>query len=288
MNDKRNVSAVGQAPQEDPESLLAAIDFSTPHISRIYDYILGGKDNFAVDREAAEEFIKSMPGIVLTIRAGRPVLGRMVRFLVDSGVRQFLDIGAGLPTAASTHEVAQQAAPECRIVYVDNDPMVLAHARALLTSTPEGRTSYLDADLRDTDRILDHARTVLDFSQPVAIMLMAILHYIEDLDQAHQIVARLLDAVPSGSFLVITHAGIDLFPEEIGPFEKVLNQHLPDDHHIARTRDAVTGLFDGCGCWSLAWLRPPPPPRCGAESPSSRNPVTCQSASMGVTGLAAL
>jgi S-adenosyl methyltransferase len=225
---------------------LERLDTTVAHIARVYDYWLGGKDNFTADRAAGEATMAVYPGIRLSAQANRAFLARAVRYLTGTeGIRQFLDIGTGLPTANNTHEVAQTAAPESRIVYVDNDPLVLTHARALLTSTGEGATAYLDADLRDTDKILRQAAATLDFSQPVAIMLIAILHYIEDLEQAHQIVARLLDAVPSGSFLVITHAGIDLFPEEIGPFEKVLNQHLPDDHHIARTRDAVTGLFDG-------------------------------------------
>jgi len=184
------------------------------------------------------------PGIRLSAQANRAFLARAVRHLAGTeGIRQFLDIGTGLPTANNTHEVAQATAPDSRIVYVDNDPLVLTHARALLTGSREGATDYLDADLRDTDKILSQAAATLDFSQPVAIMLIAILHYIEDPDQAREIVARLLDAVPSGSFLVITHAGIDLFPEEIGPFEEVLNRHLPGDHHAARTSDEVTGLF---------------------------------------------
>jgi hypothetical protein len=168
-----------------------------------------------------------------------------VRHLAGTeGIRQFLDIGTGLPTASNTHEVAQAIAPGSRIVYVDNDPLVLAHARALLADSREGVTAYLDADLRDTGEILARAAATLDFGQPVAIMLMAILHYIEDPGQARQIVRGLLEAVPSDSFLVISHAGIDLLPEEIGPFEEVLKQHLPGGHHVARTRDVVTGFFD--------------------------------------------
>ena len=185
------------------------------------------------------------PGIRLSARANRAFLARAVRHLAGTeGIRQFLDIGTGLPTVNNTHEVAQAVAPGSRIVYVDNDPLVLTHARALLAGSEEGVTAYLDADLRDTDEILAKAAATLDFSQPVAIMLIAILHYIDDLGQARQIVRGLLDAVPPGSFLVITHAGIDLFPEEIGPFEEVLNQHLPGDHHVARTHDMVTGFFD--------------------------------------------
>jgi len=224
---------------------LGRLDTSVAHIARVYDYWLGGKDNFAADRAAGEATMAVYPGIRESARANRAFLARAVRYLAGTeGIRQFLDVGTGLPTANNTHEVAQATAPDSRIVYVDNDPLVLAHARALLTSAREGATAYLDADLRDTGKILDQAAETLDFSQPVAIMLIAVLHYIEDTGQAGQIVARLLDAVPPGSFLVITHAGSDLFPEEIGPFEEVLNRHLPGDHHVARTREAVTGLFD--------------------------------------------
>ena len=224
---------------------LEGLDVSAAHIARVYDYWLGGKDNFAADRAAGEATVAVYPGIRLSARANRAFLARVVRHLAGTeGIRQFLDIGTGLPTANNTHEVAQATAPDSRIVYVDNDPLVLAHARALLTGTDEGATAYLDADLRDTGKILTRAAQTLDLGQPVAIMLIAILHYIKDLDQARQIISRLLNAVPPGSFLVITHAGTDLFPEALGPFEEVLNQHLPGDHHVARTREAVAGLFD--------------------------------------------
>jgi len=234
-----------ESDEERVAEALERLDISAAHIARVYDYWLGGKDNFAADRAAGEATVAVYPGIRLSAQANRAFLARTVRHLAGTeGIRQFLDIGTGLPTANNTHEVAQATAPDSRIVYVDNDPLVLTHARALLTGTSEGSTAYLDADLRDTDKILSQAAATLDFSRPVGIMLMAILHYIEDLGQARKIVARLLDAVPPGSFLVITHAGADLFPEEIGPFEDVLNRHLPGDHHVARTRDEVTGLFD--------------------------------------------
>jgi hypothetical protein len=227
------------------EAALERLDTSVAHIARVYDYWLGGKDNFTADRAAGEATMAVYPGIRLSARANRAFLARAVRHLAGAeGIRQFLDIGTGLPTANNTHEVAQAIAPGSRIVYVDNDPLVLTHARALLASTEEGATAYLDADLRDTDEILAKATATLDFSQPIAIMLVAILHYIDDPGQARQIVRGLLDAVPSGSFLVISHAGADLLPEEIGPFEEVLNRHLPGDHHVARTREAVTRFFD--------------------------------------------
>src|ERR1700678_2943173 len=160
---------------------LYGFDARMAHPARIYDYWLGGKDNFEADRIAGEETIAAYPAIRASARANRAFLARTVRYLAaEQGIRQFLDLGTGLPTASNTHEVAQSVAPASRIVYVDNDPLVLSHARALLTSSPEGVTAYLDADLRDTDRILELAADTLDFSQPVAIMLLAILHYIPD------------------------------------------------------------------------------------------------------------
>ncbi len=216
-------------------------------MARVYDYWLSGKDNFTADRVAAEETIAAFPGIRQSAQANRAFLGRAVRYLAASeGIRQFLDIGTGLPAANNTHEVSQAAAPQSRVVYVDNDPLVLAHARALLTSSPEGSTSYLDADLRDPDLILEQAARTLDLTRPVGIMLLAILHYIPDLAEARRIVTRLTDAVPAGSFLVISHAGTDLLPDDVAAFEKSLNAHLPaEHHHVARPRDVVASFFDG-------------------------------------------
>jgi hypothetical protein len=216
-------------------------------VARVYDYWLSGKDNFAADRVAGEETIAAFPGIRLSAQANRAFLRRAVRYLASTeGIRQFLDIGTGLPAASNTHEVSQAVAPESRVVYVDNDPLVLAHARALLTSRPEGVTAYLDADLRDTDAILEQAAKTLDFTRPVGIVLLAILHYVPDLAEARRIVSRLVGAVPAGSFLVISHAGTDLLPDDVAAFEKSLNAHLPAEHrHVARPRDVVTGLFDG-------------------------------------------
>jgi hypothetical protein len=185
----------------------AGIDTTVSHSARIWNYWLGGKDNFAVDREAGDRVEAMLPIIVVQARADRAFLGRAVRYLAgEVGIRQFLDIGTGLPTADNTHEVAQRVAPEARIVYVDNDPMVLSHARALLTSSPEGVCDYLDADLRDPDKILVEAARTLDFSQPVALLLMGILHHIPDTDQAGEIVRRLVAALAPGSFLVINHS----------------------------------------------------------------------------------
>ena len=221
-------------------------DAQVAHPARVYDYWLGGKDNFEADRIAGEATIAAYPAIRASARANRAFLARSVRFLAaEAGIRQFLDIGTGLPTASNTHEVAQSAAPASRIVYVDNDPLVLSHARALLTGKREGATAYLDADLRDTDRVLELAADTLDFTQPAAIMLLAILHYIPDLDQAQRIVARLVSAVPPGSYLVISHAACDISPEEMAEMIRRMNEHLAEGNHVGRRRDVVAGFFDG-------------------------------------------
>ena len=180
----------GQRPQ---------IDTSVASIARIYDYWLGGKDNFKADREAAEQMIQQYPDIVTGVRKNRAFLGRAVHYLAaEAGIRQFLDIGTGLPSSNNTHEVAQRAAPEARIVYVDNDPIVLSHAQALLTSTPEGACAYVDADIRDTGKILKDAANLLDFSRPVAVCLIMILQFIPDEDDPVSIVRALVDAHPVG------------------------------------------------------------------------------------------
>jgi hypothetical protein len=235
---------VGDTASQDAE-VDSRLDVTVAHIARVYNYWLGGKDHFAADRVAGDATIEVYPGIRLSAQANRAFLARSVRYLAETaGIRQFLDIGTGLPTANNTHEVAQAVAPGSRIVYADNDPLVLAHARALLTSSPEGATAYLDADLRDAGKILEQAGEILDFGQPLAIMLIAILHYIPDLAEARDIVARLLAAVPPGSFVAISHAGSDLFPHEIAAFEKNLNEHLPSDRHVARPRAEVELLFE--------------------------------------------
>jgi O-methyltransferase involved in polyketide biosynthesis len=189
------------ASDHEPEEIK--IDTSVAHPARVWDYWLGGKDNYPADREVGDALNETMPEVVVWARADREFLGRAVRYMVtEAGLRQFLDIGTGIPTADNTHEVAQRLAPESRVVYVDNDPIVLAHARALLTSAPEGATDYIDADLREPDVILNAASGTLDFSRPVGITLLGILEFITT-DQAYEIVNRLLDAVPSGSHLAI-------------------------------------------------------------------------------------
>ncbi len=188
------------------------IDISRPHSARIYDYLLGGKDHFAADRETARKVMETWPSILVGARENRAFLGRAVRYLTaEAGIRQFLDIGTGLPTANNVHEVAQRLAPSARVVYVDNDPLVLAHARALLTSSLEGRTAYIHADLRDPAAILaaPETRTTLDFTLPVALMLVSILHYVPDEDKPAEIIGKLLDALPPGSYLVASHLTLE-------------------------------------------------------------------------------
>jgi hypothetical protein len=190
------------------DDLVPDIDVSKAHPARMYDYYIGGKNHFAADRETAEKALQGWKSGRTGLRENRKFLGRAVRYLAaEAGVRQFLDIGSGLPTTNNVHEVAQQAAPDARVVYVDNDPLVLAHARALLTSSPQGRTAYIQADLRDPAAILDDpaTRDVLDFSQPVALMLVAVLHFMPDEFSPGPIIASLMNALPRGSYLVASH-----------------------------------------------------------------------------------
>jgi S-adenosyl methyltransferase len=220
-------------------------DTSVPHIARVYDYWLGGKDNFAADRELGERTLEAYPNLVFSVRANRAFLARTVRFLADeAGIRQFLDIGTGIPTANNTHQVAQRVAPDSRIVYVDNDPIVLSHARALLKSSPQGACAYLDADLRDPGAILATAAKTLDFSQPVAIMLIAVMHFIGDDAQASKIIGRLMDACVPGSFVVISHVGGDIDAEQQGEMVRRLNQSVAEKATM-RDRAGVTRLFAG-------------------------------------------
>ncbi len=223
------------------------IDTSVAHVARVYDYWLGGKDHFAADREAGDEAIRAYPDMHSSVRANRAFLRRAVEYLTaEAGIRQFLDIGTGLPSANNTHEVAQGIAPESRIVYVDNDPIVLAHARALLTSSPEGATGYLDADARDTDKILTEAAQLLDFREPVGVMLVAILQLIGDDDDPYQLVATLLDAVPPGSHLVITHVPSDMQRQARGVAEAASRlSQLMTQRVTPRSQAQVAKFFDG-------------------------------------------
>jgi SAM-dependent methyltransferase len=257
-------------------SVLAKLDTGVPHIARIYDYCLGGKDNFAVDRAAADEFVKTMPSVLASVRHNRAFLARAVRFLTaECGIRQFLDIGTGLPTVDNTHEVAQSVAPECRIVYVDNDPLVLVHAQALLTSTPEGACHYIDADLRDTDKILQDARGVLDFTQPIAVMLVGIMHCIPDRDDPYGIVQHLLSAVRPGSYLVLSHPASDVDTEASAAATANMNKRLAEPQ-TWRSRGEVARFLDGAevlkpGLVNAPQWRPEP----GAQPPAGPISLWC-------------
>jgi O-methyltransferase involved in polyketide biosynthesis len=233
------------ATAEQLRSVVRTIDPSVAHIARIQDYWLGGKDHFEADRIAGDEAIAELPDMVASVRNTRAFLGRTVGFLArDQGIRQFLDLGTGIPTAANTHEVAQKIAPESKIVYVDNDPMVLAHARALLTSTAEGRCAYIDADIRQPEKILNVAAEVLDFTEPVALVLMAVLQFVPDEDGPHEIVRRLVDAVPRGSYLVISHPASDIQATAMAGMATRLNS-LMAQRVKPRGHAAVTSFFDG-------------------------------------------
>ena len=191
---------------------------SRPHMARIYDYFLGGKNHFAADRETADKILATNPAIRVAARENRAFLGRAVRYLAaEAGIRQFLDIGTGLPTTGNVHEVAQSVDPSCRVVYVDNDPLVLTHARALLNSAPQGRTAYIHADLREPRAILDDpaTREVLDLSQPTALIMLATLHLIQDEDKPAGIIATLLDALAPGSYFAASHITMEHAGEAI-------------------------------------------------------------------------
>jgi hypothetical protein len=221
-------------------------DVTVAHQARIYDFLLGGKDNYAADRAAAEAVLRIYPETLFAARGNRAFLRRVIRYLAaDAGIRQFLDIGTGIPTAGNTHEVAQAVAPESRVVYVDYDPVVLAHARALLTSGEAGATRYIHADLRDSDTILEQAGELLDFSKPVAVTLLAVLHVIPDADDPHAIVAKLTGALPPGSYLAISHGGTDLVDRsKQETFQSTWNGQV-QQQFIGRTRDQVARFFGG-------------------------------------------
>jgi len=223
----------------------ATFDTSIAHHARIADYLLGGRDNFAADRKAAEAMIEAYPTMVELMRANRAFLRRVVRFLAaEAGIRQFLDIGTGIPTAGNTHEVAQEIAPDSRVVYVDYDPVVLAHARALLTSTPEGVTDYVDSDLRDVPKVLAGAAQTLDFSMPVALTIAMTLHAIPDENDPHAIVAQFMNAMPAGSYLSISHPAADIEPEKAADIADRLKS-LSYQQYTPRTRAQVLRFFDG-------------------------------------------
>jgi S-adenosyl methyltransferase len=233
------------ATAEQLRDVVRTVDPSVAHIARIQDYWLGGKDHFEADRIAGDEAIAQLPDMVASVRNTRAFLGRTVRFLAqERGIRQFLDVGTGIPTAANTHEVAQRVAPESRVVYVDNDPMVLAHARALLTSTADGKCSYIDADIRDPDKILADAAKVIDFNRPVAVVLMAVLQFVPDADDPYGLVRRLMAAMPGGSYLVISHPASDIQAAAMAGMATRLNK-LMAQQVKPRSKAEVAAFFDG-------------------------------------------
>jgi hypothetical protein len=248
-----NWSSESQAPPE--------LETNLPQSARVWNYWLGGKDNFPADRQVGDQVREAFPGIVEVARAGRGFLARAVGYLTgEAGVRQFLDVGTGIPTANNTHEVAQRTAPDSRIVYVDNDPIVLAHARALLTSTPQGATAYVDADLHDPDSILQGAAQTWDFSQPVALTLMGIMGHVTDDDEARLIVKRLLDRLPSGSYLAL-YDGTDTDKVGVEAQERY-NQSGAIPYHL-RSPEQIAGFFAGLelvepGVVSCSRWRPEP------------------------------
>jgi hypothetical protein len=231
-------------PEDDAQAL---IDTSTPHPARRYNYWLGGKDHFASDRESGDAVAAAFPTARLWARENRAFLRRAVEFLTrEAGIRQFLDIGTGLPTADNTHEVAQRLAPESRVVYADNDPIVLTHARALLAGSPQGETAYLSADLRDPESILrsEEVARVLDLTRPVALMLIAVAHFIDEQEDPYALVRTLLSALPSGSYLVMTHATMDLSdPETATRVATVWEQTPPAARWHPRTRDQFAEFY---------------------------------------------
>ena len=245
----------------DPESSLKKFDPNVPSPARVWDYWVGGKDNYAADRALAEQIVEAVPEMPVVALLTRQFIRRAVEELVTVyGIRQFLDIGSGLPTVENTHEVAQRAAPESRIVYVDNDPVVIRHAEALLNSTPEGACAVLDADLRDPGVIVAETARTLDFGKPVALLLVQVLHFIPDSDDPHGIVARLMAALPPGSFLVMVHGASDLNSEVNAELTRQYNNASSAQISI-RTFEEFSRFFTGLepvgpGLVSgLEWLR---------------------------------
>lgn len=258
------------------EYALSAPHPVNAHPARVYNVWLGGKDHYPVDQEAAELAARANPTIVPSVRANRAFLGRAVRHLSAAGVRQFLDIGTGIPAAENTHEVAQQAAPESRVVYVDNDPIVLTHARALLVSGPEGQTDYVQADARDVDTILEAASRTLDLDQPVGLMLVAILQYIQDAENPWDITRRLLDRLAPGSHLVLSHPAADVAAPEVAESMRIYNERAASHASATpRTQKEVLRFCEGLellepGVVTLTRWRP------GASStPDDTLPMWC-------------
>jgi hypothetical protein len=223
-----------------------SFDTTIAHPARVYDYLLGGKDNYEADRAAAKQAVAGNPSVLPGVRANRAFLRRAVEYLAgEAGIRQFLDVGTGLPTANNTHEVAQSVAPDSRVVYVDNDPIVLAHARALLNTTPTGATSYVEADASDTARIIEAASRTLDFSKPIAVMILFVMHYVPDSASPRQIVSRLMEAMPAGSYLTMSDTTSDIDTERATESVRRFNAQPVAARMTLRTREQITGFFDG-------------------------------------------
>jgi len=268
-------SETSSGPEREP---WPEIDTSTAHVARVYDYLLGGKANFAVDRKAAQRAYAAWPGgldgVRADVRAHRAVLGRVVRYLCgEPGIRQFLDIGTGIPKQNNVHEVAQRIDPATRIVYVDNDPIVLAHAHQLLAGTAEGATDYIYGDLRDPVLLLQKAGETLDFGKPAAIMLFGVLHFFADGDSPQDVLHTLVQALAPGSYLAITHLARDVSGDELTETFDRLNQQMSESV-ILRTRGEVARFFDGLnlvepGVVQLPDWRPDP----GAENVKPDRPM---------------
>jgi hypothetical protein len=264
----------------DPAEPDPVLDVSVAHPARRYNYWLGGKDNFQADRESADAIEAIYPYVRTAAVQNRLFLKRVVRYLVEqAGVRQFLDIGTGLPTTDNTHEVAQRINPGARVVYVDNDPLVLVHARALLTSHSAGRTAYVEADLTDPQRILTDTEvaTTLTMSEPVAVLLVAVLHFLPDTEAAYSVVKTLIDALPAGSYLVVSHATDDYLPPETA---EAFRTNTFD--FTSRNRDQISGFFDGLDVippgvtvvsqWRNPDIDPPPPEQVSVYGCLARKP----------------
>jgi hypothetical protein len=258
-------SAVPHDREERADTAQTGIDTTVPHSARIWNYWLGGKDNFAVDRAAGDAWSATFPGMRDVARASRSFLTRSIYYLAhDVGIRQFLDVGTGLPTADNTHQVAQRVAPESRIVYVDNDPLVLAHARALLSSTPEGVTAYVDADLRDPDKILAEAAQTLDFSQPIALILSGVLGHVVNIEEARSIVHSLMGPLPSGSYLSLNDGTSVIGREQLEQATQDYNESGAAPY-VQRAPEEIASFFAGLelvepGVVSCPRWRPDPAP----------------------------
>lgn len=255
----------------------ARIDTSKPHSARFWNYFVGGKDNYEVDREIGDQIKEIFPGLVDVAVTSRHFLGRTIRHLAgEPGIRQFLDIGTGLPTADNTHQVAQRVAPDARIVYVDNDPIVLAHAKALLTSTPEGRTTYLDANLYEPEAVLEAAADTLDLTQPVALMILNTLGHVADYEQARDLVRRLMAGLPSGSHLVLSDGTAT--SEGMIAASRAYNESGAVPYHV-RTVAEIAGFFEGLELVAPGVVRVP---EWRPDSPASAGSATAVDAYGGV------